>query len=125
MDLPSPSAEALSHSNQLKDIMHAAIAQEGGALPFAKYMELALYYPGLGYYSAGARKFGAEGDFITAPELGGGFAFALANAGASVLAQLDQSAVWFEIGAGTGALAEKTLLRLQELGQLPSAVLDS
>ena len=119
MDLPSPSAEALSHSNQLIDIMHAAIAQEGGALPFAKYMELALYYPGLGYYSAGARKFGAEGDFITAPELGGGFAFALANAGASVLAQLDPSAVWFEIGAGTGALAEKTLLRLQELGQLP------
>ena len=119
MDLPSPSAEALSHSNQLIDIMHAAIAQEGGALPFAKYMELALYYPGLGYYSAGARKFGAEGDFITAPELGGGFAFALANAGASVLAQLDKSAVWFEIGAGTGALAEKTLLRLQELGQLP------
>jgi SAM-dependent MidA family methyltransferase len=120
MDLPSPSAEALSHSNQLKDIMHAAIAQEGGALPFAKYMELALYYPGLGYYSAGARKFGAEGDFVTAPELGGGFAYVLANAGAAVLAQLDASAVWFEIGAGTGALAEKTLLRLQEIGQLPT-----
>lgn len=120
MDLPSPSAEAASHSNQLKNILHAAIEQEGGALPFAKYMELALYYPGLGYYSAGARKFGEEGDFITAPELGGGFAYALANAGASVLAQLDAEAVWFEVGAGTGALAEKVLLRLQVLEQLPA-----
>ena len=120
MDLPSPSAEAVSHSNQLKNILHAAIEQEGGALPFAKYMELALYYPGLGYYSAGARKFGEEGDFITAPELGGGFAYALANAGASVLAQLDAEAVWFEVGAGTGALAEKVLQRLQALEQLPA-----
>ncbi|MBP6300292.1 MAG: SAM-dependent methyltransferase [Arenimonas sp.] len=120
MDLPSPSAEAVSHSNQLKNILHAAIEQEGGALPFAKYMELALYYPGLGYYSAGARKFGEEGDFITAPELGGGFAYALANAGASVLAQLDTEAVWFEVGAGTGALAEKVLQRLQALEQLPA-----
>ena len=120
MDLPSPSPEAISHSNQLKNILHAAIEQEGGALPFARYMELALYYPGLGYYSAGARKFGEEGDFITAPELGGGFAYTLANAGASILAQLDAEAVWFEVGAGTGALAEKVLLRLQALEQLPA-----
>lgn len=121
MDLPSPSAEALNHSNRLKDILHAAIAQEGGAISFARYMEIALYYPGLGYYSAGARKFGADGDFVTAPELGGGFAHVLAQSGANVLAQLDGPAVWFEIGAGTGALAEKTLLRLLEIGQLPSA----
>jgi SAM-dependent MidA family methyltransferase len=120
MELPTPSAEAVSHSNQLKSLMQAAIEQEGGALPFAKYMEFALYYPGLGYYSAGAHKFGEQGDFITAPELGGGFAYALANAGAKVLAQLDAEAIWFEVGAGTGALAEKVLLRLQTLGQLPA-----
>lgn len=120
MDLPSPSAEAVNHSQQLRDVIVAAIAQEGGAISFAKYMELALYYPGLGYYSAGARKFGEQGDFITAPELGHGFAFVLANALASVLAQLDESAVCFEIGAGTGALAEKVLLRLQEIDQLPA-----
>lgn len=120
MDLPSPSAEAISHSQQLKDIIFSAIEQEGGAISFARYMELALYCPGLGYYSAGARKFGAEGDFITAPELGNGFAYVLASALASVLAQLDESAVCFEVGAGTGALAEKMLLRLQELNQLPA-----
>lgn len=120
MDLPTPSDEAISHSNELKAIVQAVIEQEGGALPFIKYMELALYYPGLGYYSAGARKFGEEGDFITAPELGGGFAYALANAGVSVLDQLDETAVWFEVGAGTGALAEKVLLRLQALEKLPA-----
>lgn len=120
MDLPSPSAEAISHSQQLQHIINQAIAQEGGAISFARYMELALYCPGLGYYSAGARKFGAEGDFITAPELGNGFAYVLASTLASVLAQLDDSAVCFEVGAGTGALAEKVLLRLQELNQLPA-----
>lgn len=119
MDLPVPSDEAINHSNQLKAIVQSVIEQEGGALPFIKYMELALYYPGLGYYSAGARKFGEEGDFITAPELGGGFAYALANAGVSVLDQLDDTAVWFEVGAGTGAFAEKILLRLQALDKLP------
>ena len=76
MDLPVPSDEAINHSNQLKAIVQSVIEQEGGALPFIKYMELALYYPGLGYYSAGARTCGEERDFITAPELGGGFAYA-------------------------------------------------
>ena len=119
MDLPRPAPEALEHSARLTELIQHAIAAERGAIPFARFMELALYAPGLGYYSAGARKFGAEGDFVTAPELGGGFAWAVANAGAAVLAQLDAEAVWFEIGAGTGALAEKTLLRLQQLERLP------
>lgn len=96
------------------------IAAAGGWISFDEYMRIALYEPGLGYYSAGARKFGAEGDFITAPECGNGFSYVLANVLASVLAQLDASAVCFEIGAGTGALAEKMLLRLQELDQLPA-----
>ncbi|MFZ9934135.1 MAG: class I SAM-dependent methyltransferase [Arenimonas sp.] len=121
MELPHPSEEALAHSARLTDIIHQAIALEQGAIPFARFMELALYAPGLGYYSAGARKFGAEGDFVTAPELGGGFAHALAQAGAGVLAQIEGEGIWFEIGAGTGALAEKTLKCLQKLGRLPAA----
>lgn len=120
MELPSPSEDALAHSARLTDIIHQAIALEQGAIPFARFMELALYAPGLGYYSAGARKFGAEGDFITAPELGGGFAHALAHAGAGILDQLEGNGVWFEIGAGTGSLAAKTLKRLEQLGRLPS-----
>ena len=86
MELPRPSEDALAHSARLTDIIHQAIALEQGAITFARFMELALYAPGLGYYSAGARKFGAEGDFVTAPELGGGFAHALAHAGAMALA---------------------------------------
>jgi len=119
MDLPRPSPEALAHSARLTELIQHAIVAERGAISFARFMELAMYAPGLGYYSAGARKFGAEGDFVTAPELGGGFAWAVANAGAEVLAQLGEDAVWFEVGAGTGALAEKTLLRLQQLERLP------
>jgi SAM-dependent MidA family methyltransferase len=120
MELPRPSEEALTHSARLTDIIHQAIALEQGVIPFARFMELALYAPGLGYYSAGARKFGAEGDFVTAPELGGGFAYALAHAGAGILAQLEGEGVWFEIGAGTGALAEKTLKYLKQLDRLPA-----
>jgi SAM-dependent MidA family methyltransferase len=67
--LPPPDADALTHSNGAAAHIRAAIAAAGGWLPFSRYMELALYAPGLGYYSAGARKLGAEGDFITAPEI--------------------------------------------------------
>ena len=71
MELPQPSAEAQEHSARLGELIRQAIALEHGAISFARYMELALYAPGLGYYSAGARKFGKDGDFVTAPEMGG------------------------------------------------------
>ena len=64
-----PEPDALAHSLRLIDAICAEIEASGGRLPFQRYMELALYAPGLGYYSAGARKFGPAGDFITAPEL--------------------------------------------------------
>lgn len=121
MALPTPSTEAIAHSRQLNELIRQQIEQAQGAISFARFMELALYAPGLGYYSAGARKFGQDGDFITAPELGGGFAHALANAGARVLTQLQGERIWFEVGAGTGALAEKTLKRLHASGVLPDA----
>jgi len=78
------------------------IAAHGGWISFARYMELALHEPGLGYYAGGARKFGAQGDFVTAPELGSLFGRTLAR-------QLRQFPAILEIGAGSGALAETLL----------------
>ena len=78
-ELPAPSAEALAHSEKLVSLIRDDIAAHAGWIPFARYMELALYAPGLGYYTAGARKLGREGDFITAPELTPLFGQALAE----------------------------------------------
>ena len=84
----SPSEDALAHSAELRALIHAQIEDAGGAIPFWKFMELALYAPGLGYYSAGAAKFGAAGDFVTAPELGPLFAECIAEAFAPVLREI-------------------------------------
>ncbi|MGH8648557.1 MAG: class I SAM-dependent methyltransferase, partial [Burkholderiales bacterium] len=67
--LPAPPAEAAAVSAKLARLIAAEIRRGGGWLPFARYMELALYAPGLGYYMAGARKLGRDGDFVTAPEI--------------------------------------------------------
>jgi len=67
--LPAPSAEALALSGQLGQLITSEIERGGGWLSFVRYMELALYAPGLGYYMAGARKLGRDGDFVTAPEI--------------------------------------------------------
>ena len=83
----------------------AEIAARGGWISFARYMELALHEPGLGYYAGGARKFGAQGDFVTAPELGSLF-------GRSLARQLREFPRVLEIGAGSGALAEVLLNEL-------------
>ena len=67
--LPEPSADARAASAALCGLIASEINAAGGWLPFSRYMELALYAPGLGYYSGGSQKFGGAGDFITAPEL--------------------------------------------------------
>src|SRR5215475_16046454 len=87
IDLSEPSAEERAHSARLAASIRAEIAAAGGWLDFSRYMELALYAPGLGYYSAGATKFGAAGDFVTAPELGFVFARCLARALAPTIRQ--------------------------------------
>ena len=84
------------------------IARQGGWIPFARYMQLALHEPGLGYYARGTRKFGPQGDFVTAPELGDLFGRTLARQ----LAAIPGGRV-LELGAGSGALAE-TLLKALE-----------
>jgi SAM-dependent MidA family methyltransferase len=94
------------------------IAASGGWISFADYMGAALYAQGLGYYAAGARKFGADGDFITAPEMTPLFARALAMQIAEVQAKLQQSAV-IELGPGTGRLAADLLAALAARNAAP------
>lgn len=118
-DLPPPDADALAHSARLAQLIREQIAANGGAIAFSRYMELALYAPGLGYYSAGASKFGRDGDFVTAPELGPIFAACVAEAVAPVLQQIGPQARFLEVGGGTGAFAEVALKRLLELDALP------
>ncbi|HBK45680.1 MAG TPA: hypothetical protein DDZ67_04455 [Xanthomonadaceae bacterium] len=118
-DLPTPDPDALAHSAELVAHLRGEIEGSGGAIPFSRFMELALYAPGLGYYSAGASKFGESGDFVTAPELGPLFAATVAGAVAPVLQQLGPQARVLELGGGSGAFAEVMLKRLLELDALP------
>jgi SAM-dependent MidA family methyltransferase len=97
--------------------IQAQIRLAGGWLPFARFMEFALYAPGLGYYAAGARKFGEEGDFVTAPELTVLFGRTLARQVAQVLEGCGDQVL--ELGAGSGRLALDVLLELERLGRLP------
>ncbi|MFB9067709.1 class I SAM-dependent methyltransferase [Pseudofulvimonas gallinarii] len=115
--LPEPSAEALAHSRRLAGHVAAEIAARG-PVPFSRFMELLLYAPGLGYYSAGSRKFGAEGDFVTAPELGPAFAHGLAHCLASAMAG-DGDWDLLEAGGGSGALAADLLQALAARDALP------
>ena len=118
-DLPEPDAEAAAHSTRLSDAIRHEITAAGGAVPFSRFMELALYAPGLGYYSAGASKFGPAGDFTTASEMGPVFAACVAESLAPVLQQLGAQARFLELGGGTGAFAAVALKRLMELDALP------
>ncbi len=105
---PIPSDEALQVSAELSALIREEIIRAGGFLDFARYMELALYAPGLGYYSAGSVKFGPAGDFVTAPELSPTFGRALAVTLGADLAASDAHVV-LELGAGSGALAAQLL----------------
>ncbi len=101
--LPKPDAIALAHSDRLRLRIINSIRDAGGVVSFADYMQMALYEPGLGYYMAGAAKFGAEGDFVTAPEVSPLFGQALAVQIIDVLD--DTGGGVLELGAGSGKLA--------------------
>lgn len=117
MTMPQPDADAAESSRRLAVLIAAEIERAGGWIPFARYMELALYTPGLGYYSGGARKFGAAGDFVTAPELSPLFARALAAQVEPIMAASAPRIL--EAGAGSGALALGLLRELERRGALP------
>lgn len=120
LDLPVPDADALAHSRALTDVIRGEIGNNGGHIPFRRFMELALYAPGQGYYSAGSRKIGADGDFITAPEISSLFSRCLARQCAGVLGTLDGGVI-LEPGAGSGVMAADMLCELQRLDALPAA----
>lgn len=117
--LPEPSAEELGHSQKLAQRIMAEIDVREGFLPFDRYMEMALYEPGLGYYAAGAHKFGEGGDFVTAPETSAMFSQCLARQCADVLEQFERSVCILELGAGTGIMAADILAELEALDCLP------
>jgi SAM-dependent MidA family methyltransferase len=121
-ELPLPSAEAQAVSAALLCRIREAIRDAGGAIGFDRFMQMALYEPGLGYYSAGARKFGAGGDFVTAPEISGLFGQCLARQAAQVLAALGGGDM-LEFGAGSGQLAVDVLTELDRLDCLPARYL--
>jgi len=117
MPLPTPSPEALAHSTALVDHISDVIHQTDGWISFARYMELALYSPGLGYYSGGSAKFGAAGDFVTAPEISPLFGRSLARQVAQVLQTCGGDVL--EAGAGSGRLACDLLHELAALDCIP------
>jgi len=116
--LPVPSPDALAHSRRVTAHLRSLIEDADGWMPFSRYMEAALYAPGLGYYAAGAMKFGAAGDFVTAPEMTPLFGRTLARAIAPVLNETGGSVL--ELGAGSGRLAADVLGELDKLNALPA-----
>jgi len=116
--LPEPDADERAHSDRLLQLLRELIARNG-PLPFSHYMERCLYAPGLGYYSAGRMKFGAAGDFVTAPELGDVFAQCVARAVLPTLAALGADADFLELGGGSGAFATTILQAFAADGHLP------
>ncbi|WP_245828279.1 class I SAM-dependent methyltransferase [Solemya elarraichensis gill symbiont] len=92
----------------------------GGKIGFDRYMEMALYYPGLGYYAGGQQKFGSQGDFVTAPEVSSLYGQALARQVAELLQQLDKGCV-IEFGAGSGKLAVDLVTQLEADDALPQS----
>src|SRR5437879_12543705 len=108
--LPPLSADEEQHSRAVARLLHEQIAASGGWLSFERFMELALYAPGLGYYSAGSFKIGAGGDFVTAPEVSDLFGRCLARQCAEVLAVTGGEIL--ELGAGSGRMAATGLTAL-------------
>ena len=115
-------AEERAHVARMRERIAAEIDAAGGWIGFDRYMELALYAPGLGYYSAGAHKLGPGGDFTTAPEISRLFGGCVARQCAEVLGALGGGSI-LEIGAGSGRLAADVLARLEGLGCVPERYL--
>jgi len=122
LDWPIPDEFARNQSRLLVEIIHEDIKENDGRLGFERFMQHALYEPGLGYYSGGARKFGVDGDFTTAPEISSLFSACLARQ-CEQLFSLTGTAVLLELGAGTGVMAADILAELQRRNSLPDKYL--
>lgn len=118
MTTPILSPQQQQHTRQLTELIVREIERNHGAIPFDRYMELALYAPGLGYYTSGNLKLGAGGDFVTAPEISPLFSRCLANQCAQILGETGGGDI-LEFGAGTGRMAADILAELDRRGRLP------
>jgi SAM-dependent MidA family methyltransferase len=116
--LPQPKAASAARSQRLVQEIRRTIDHQDGNIGFDRYMDLALYHPALGYYHASAPKFGAGGDFVTAPEISSLFARRLARFCAQTLSAVGDGDM-LEFGAGSGLLAAELLLKLERLSALP------
>ncbi len=114
LELPLPNADAIEHSSRLIDAIVARIEARGGGIGFDEYMQMALYEPGLGYYSSASIKFGALGDFVTAPEISPLFGACLARQVEALIAQGCAPSL-LEFGAGSGRLCGQILQALPDL----------
>ncbi|MEE8327256.1 MAG: class I SAM-dependent methyltransferase, partial [Nitrosomonadaceae bacterium] len=111
--LPAPEESAFQHSCTVKNMICSEIATAGGWIPFTRYMELAIYSPGMGYYCSGTTKFGCAGDFVTAPEVSSLFGRAIAQQATQIIEGVGEDiGDILEFGAGTGKLALDILLEL-------------
>ncbi|HEY7377968.1 MAG TPA: SAM-dependent methyltransferase [Steroidobacteraceae bacterium] len=117
-DLPELTPAEREHSDKLLSVVRREIEAQHGWISFARFMEMALYEPGLGYYSSGASKLGGAGDFVTAPELSPLFSRCLAAQCADVLSAVGGGDI-LEVGAGTGLMAADMLNELESLDRLP------
>jgi SAM-dependent MidA family methyltransferase len=114
LQLPDPGLDALMASRSLQTLIANDIRHNSGWIPFSRFMELALYAPGLGYYSGGAAKLGRDGDFTTAPEMSPLFGQTLAHVVADLIGKTTPQIM--EFGAGTGKLARDVLTELAAMG---------
>lgn len=117
--LPPASESALAHSHSLQALIRDRIHTAGGWISFEQFMNLALYAPGMGYYTSGATKLGSAGDFVTAPEISPLFARTLAQQVLQISQQIHQADI-LEFGAGSGKLALDLLLELKKIDALPN-----
>jgi SAM-dependent MidA family methyltransferase len=116
--LPLPDEMGQAISDRLSKQIRRAIDKTPHGIPFDRFMEMALYAPGLGYYVAGSRKFGETGDFVTSPEVSPLFAQCMARQAAPVLEHLGGGEL-LEFGAGSGLLAADMMAELERLDRLP------
>ncbi|MCW8934765.1 MAG: SAM-dependent methyltransferase [Gammaproteobacteria bacterium] len=118
LELPEPTPDEKQQSQKLVEVIKQDIIEAGGWIDFERYMQLALYSPGLGYYSGGAQKFGEQGDFITSPEVSSLFAQTLSNPVSKLIEKIPDTNI-IEFGAGSGKLAADLLRALQKKAKLP------
>jgi SAM-dependent MidA family methyltransferase len=120
--LPEPGAEEKQRSEAVCKVIEQASEKQGDAISFADYMQIALYQPGLGYYTGGLQKFGAAGDFITAPEVSPLFSQCIARQVIELCGSMPQFSL-LEFGAGSGVMAADILLELERQSALPETYL--